>query len=95
MSIYGRLSNDLNVKGDDDGAYGDYDDAARQLQAELKDQNVRRQLLPVLATIVERVDFDLELNSYRVTFRDGRITNWREVDLPTLEPFPKSRNNSP
>ena len=86
-----KIVKTLNLKGDDDGAYGDYDDAARQLQAELKDQNVRKQLVPVLATIVERVDFDLEGNRYRVTFRDGRITNWREVDLPTLEPFPEAK----
>ena len=77
----------LNKFGDDDGAYGDYNEAAIELQTELKDQNVRRKLVPVLAALVERVDFDLELNRYRVKFRDGRETAWREVDLPTLEPF--------
>ena len=81
----------LNKFGDDDGAYGDYDEAARELQKELEDQTVRRKLVPVLSALVERVDFDLELNRYRVKFRDGRETAWREVDLPTLEPFPPRR----
>ena len=83
-----KIVKTLNTKGDDDDATWDYNEAAVELQKELKDQSVRRQLLPVLATLVERVDFDLGLNQYRVKFRDGRETAWREVDLPSLEPFP-------
>jgi hypothetical protein len=77
----------LNKKDVEEGTWGDYNEAATELEKELKDQTIRKQLLPVLASLVERVNFDLELNKYRVTFRDGRITNWRSIEEPTLDPF--------
>jgi hypothetical protein len=91
-SAYVDIRKIITTLGNKDGEeWIDYDNAARSLQTELKNQSVRRQLVPVLATLVERLDFDLGLNKYRVKFRDGRETNWREVDLPTLEPFPTKK----
>ncbi len=61
-----------------------FDEAVKQCQALLKDNEIRKQLKAVIPQLVKRVDFNVQLGGYTITKHSGEISEFFEVDNPTM-----------
>ena len=57
----------------------DFDRAVKQLEKQLKDDAIRKQLRDMLPALVQRLEMDLEKGAYRVITASGEGSKWRQV----------------